>query len=301
MPAVTRHRATVTLAFLVFAAAGCGKGAEKIAACESAWGARLAALTEQQRLLDDTIASAPERTEAVEAAARIADATLAALTVAERDVLTYPDRVKGRVAAGKMRLASMTPLRAEAAEGALAGALKTIAYDVEVQGDYRAVAKMIAAVYDQPKAIFVDRLEVNISDEYKKWATVRARVHVYAPLAAPATGTPAGPTEEFTAATAPASPPAGCEGIESPAAQQAETARAALAARAQEAAVAAELVRREAASEARTALAADLVRRRDDNRAAFTSRADELVRKAKEAVAGFAELRFKANGEPDWR
>lgn len=231
---------------------------------------------------------------------KAADAKLAALTIADRDVLSYPDRVKGRVAAGKMRLASMTPLRAEAAEGALAGSLKAIAYDLEVQGDYRAVAKMIAAVYDQPKAIFVDRLEVNISDEYKKWATVRARVHVYAPVAAPPSA-PSAPSDAFTAATAPAAPPEGCDGIESPAAQQVEAARAALAARAPDAAMVAELNRRAASSEAKAALAADLVQRRDDNRAAFGSRADELVQKAKDAVAGFAELRFKPNGEPDWR
>ena len=295
-----RSRAKVALVLLVLLGAGCGKDTEKRAACEKAWGARLAALTEQQRLLDEAAVGVADRMKAVDAAAKGAEAKIVALTVAERDVLSYPDRVKGRVAAGKMRLASMTPLRAEAAEGPLAGKLKSIGYDLEIQGDYRAVAKTVAALYDQPKAIFLDRLEVNISDEYKKWATVRAQVRVYSPVAQPA-ALPAAPPEAFIAAIAPFAPE-GCESTATdPAALNAEEARARLAARTAEASSAAELQRREAANEARTALATDLVRRRDDNRAAFTSRADELVTKAKDAVTGFAELRFKANGEPDWR
>lgn len=294
-----RCRAKVALLFLVVGT-GCGKDTEKRAACEKAWGARLAALTEQQRLLDEATAGSADRMKAVEAAAKATEAKIVALTVADRDVLSYPDRVKGRIAAGKMRLASMTPLRAEAAEGPLAGKLKSIGYDLEIQGDYRAVAKTVAALYDQPKAIFVDRLEVNISDEYKKWATVRAQVRVYSPVTLPATSTATPPPPEaFVAATTPFVQE-GCDSTD-PAALQAEDVRARLAARAGEASSAAELKGREAANEARIALATDLVRRRDDNRAAFTTHADELVTKAKDAVTGFAELRLKADGEPDWR
>lgn len=294
-----RRRANLAL-FLLFTSAGCGKGAEKEAACVAAFDARYASVVEQQRLLDEALAGEPERTKALESAAKAVDAKLVSLTVADRDVLSYPDRVKSRVAAGKMRLASMTPLRSTAAEGALAGSLKTIGYDLEIQGDYRAVAKMLAAVYDQPKAIFVDRLEVNISDEYKKWATVRAQVRVYSPVAPPG-ALPAAPAEAFTAVTSPFVPEGCASTTTDPIALQTDDVRATLAARAAEASAAAVMQQREAANEARTALATDLVRRRDDNRAAFTSHSDELVTKAKAAVTGFAELRLKANGEPDWR
>ncbi len=287
-----------SVAFLVvsFGLVSCGPPREKVQACEAALNARLAAIQAAAAAVDSAESEGAARIAAAEQSAKAADKRLAKVTIPYKDVLSYPDRLKERIAAGKMRFVSATPLRAEGGSP-----LKALRYDVELTGDYRAVAKTLRALYEQPVALFVDRVEVNVTDEYRKQATVRMQVFVHE-MPKPIQSVPPGkgPSPAWSAAIAKVTPDE-CAGISSRLASEIETARAALEARGEAAEKARVVEDRENLAKARAALADELLAKRDDNKAAFTSRADELVEKAKTSVAGLAELRFTASGEPDWR
>ncbi len=270
----------------------CSHGADRSAACVAAWNGRAATIDAATKELDDAEAGVAGR----EAAARVAreeiEKQLVATTVRYEDRETYPEKLKGVVAKQKMRLATMTPMKREAGKPAPA-----IRYDLEIQGEYKHVARTIAALYEQPKVFLFDRVEVNITDTFKKWSIVKAQGWVYElpPDAPTAVAAQPAPIADEGA-------PPECQGLPRPALAEAVAGkRAALEARAEARSRVAAMAELEARVAARRALLADLVRRRDDNRAAFTSHSDELVRRAQGAVTLLGELRFKPNGEADWR
>ena len=270
----------------------CSHGADKSAACVAAWNGRVAAIDAATKALDEAEAGVAGRESAARAAREEIEKQLVATTVRYEDRETYPEKLKGVVAKQKMRLAAMTPMKREAVKPAPA-----IRYDLEIQGEYKNVARTIAALYEQPKVFLFDRVEVNITDTFKKWSIVKAQGWVYElPPDAPAAvaAKPAPVADEGT--------PPECEGLPPPPmAEEVAGKRAALEARADARIRVTAMAEVEARVAARRALLADLLRRRDDNRAAFTSHSDELVRRAQGAVTLLGELRFKPNGEADWR
>ena len=285
------------LVAVVLAAAGCdgGKAEEKAAACRAAWTERTTAIRSEADSLTAFEAEAAAKRTAIDKTAAEAEKRLRAMTVSREEAVTsYPDKMKARVVAGKMRLGFLTPTREE--QGKPVAQLR---FDIEVQGDYRAVAKTIAAIYDQARVVLFDRLEVNITDEYKKWSVVKGRIRLFQLTeAAPPVTLTGGVAASYSAALATAKP-AECDGM--PEAAAFDAAIAELRKREPAAKLKKELEERDAAAKARAAIADDLVRRRDDNRAIWTAHTDELVEKAKGSVGGLAELTFKENGEPDWK
>lgn len=283
-------------ALLTLLLAGCGPDKEKVAACQSAWDARIAAVAAQSTLLDDAQGFDEK---SVADATKAAQKRLETLTVTHRDRDMYPERLKGVVASAHMRLGSITPTRQDPP----GKALRSVRYDFEISGDYRAIAKTVAALYAQPKAFFLDSLEVNITDEYRKLATLKGTAWVYE-LDLPNESAPAAgaPSPAFNAAIAKAAAPAECQGVKDKEwAEKWEGARAALASRADQAGGAKIVEDRKAAAASLASMADDLLKRRDDNKAQFTTHADELVGKAKAAVTGLAELKFGSNGEPIYK
>lgn len=266
-------------------------GADKSAACLAAWKGRVETIDAATKALDDAEAGLAGRESAARAAREEIEKQLLATTVRYEDRETYPEKLKGLVAKQKMRLATMTPMKREAGKPAPA-----IRYDLEIQGEYKNVARTLAAFYEQPKVFLFDRVEVNITDTFKKWSIVKAQGWVYElPEAPAAVATKPAPVADEGA-------PPECEALPPPAlAQEVAGKRAALEARAETRSRVAAMAEVEARLAARRALLADLVRRRDDNRAAFTSHSDELVRRAQGAVTLLGELRFKPTGEADWR
>lgn len=248
------------------------------------------ALAEGEPLLE-------QRRKDAEKALAAAEKRLAKLTIKREEAAgSYPDRIKGRVVSSKMRVGTIQPLRQEPGKP-----LAAVRFDVEIQGDFKRAAKTIAALYEQPKAFFLDKLEVNIADERKAWSFVKAQFHVYSvtePPEAPA------PPEEWDVPAAYAAalawaPAAECAAVPAP------PELAAVRARLQELDSVARATRAvealEESAKARDAIADDLVRRRDDDRAMWTAHSDELVEKSRKSITGVAELRFNDKGEPDWK
>ena len=291
-------RAAIALG-IALATSTCGKSADSSGSCARVWTARAGALDAVSKELDAAEAGIADREVAAKQRGDEVEKKLAALTVAYQDRESYPDRIKGVIAKQKMRLGNMSPMKRELGKPAVA-----IRYDLEIQGEYKNVAKAIAALYDQPKAFLLDRVEVNITDNYKKWAIVKAQGWVYEMPDLAAAAPVVSPESAALAASIgdPGATPE-CDGVTpAPAsAADAEAKRTALAARRDVTKRLDALAALEARVASRAALLDDLVRRRDDNRAAFSSHSDELVRRAQSAVTLLAELRFKANGEPDWR
>lgn len=220
---------------------------------------------------------------------------LAGLTIRREDAaFAYPDRIKARVASARMRSSSVETGREEPGKP-----LAAVSFDLEFQGPYGNISKAVAALYDQPKAFFLDRVEVNIVDERRKMSTVKARFRVYrltegAPKPADDLGLPTAVSEALA--------------WQAPAECDPETAPPELAAVMAELQAGEPVARSlrlvealEESVKTRGAIAEDLVRRRDDDRASWTSHSDELVQNAKRSVTGLAELRFNAKGEPDWK
>src|SRR3954462_1384781 len=168
------RRASLALT-IAFAAPACGKGGEnKSVACERVWTARAGALDAAAAVFDTAEAGIAEREAAAKKNGDEVEKKLIAMTVAYQDREVYPDKLKGLVAKQKMRLANMSPLKREPGKPATA-----IRYDLEIQGEYKNAVKVIAAFYEQPKAFQYDRVEVNITDAYKKWSIIKAQGWVY--------------------------------------------------------------------------------------------------------------------------
>ena len=278
------------------AAAGCAQDKQKVAACDDAWRARIAVVEAQTSALDK-VAALDDK--AADAAVKAAASKIDAIAIAHRDVDVYPDRVKPLVAKAKMRLASMSATHVDPP----GQALRAVKYDFEIQGDYRALPKTLAALYAQPKAFFIDKVELNITDEYRKWCSLKGTVWVYQFDPPPPKTAPGGVLPDgFAAATADAAAPAECTGVrgDSSLPQKWQTERAALAARSEEAKGAS--AKRQHADDAGAwgKMAEDLVHRRDDNKALFLAHADELVNKTKASVAGVEDLKFNGKGEPEY-
>lgn len=276
---------------------GCGGGAaqKQADACAAAWQGGIVAAQEQARALAEAEPLLEQRRKDAEKAAAAVEKRLAALTIRREEAATsYPEKVKGRVVSSKMRVGTIQALREESGKP-----LAKLRFDVEIQGEYKRAVKTLAALYEQPKAFFVEKVEVNIADERKGWAIMKVQFHV-ASLTAPAPPLPPDPglPAAFTAARAWA-PAAECASYPVP--QEMAAGRAAL----QEKEAVARSVRAievlEEAVQVRTAIADDLVRRRDDDRAMWTAFSDEIVQKARTSVTGVAELRFNDKGEPDWK
>lgn len=297
IPVTIRGVRSTALLLAATVVAGCSGGAAQKQAdvCAAAWQGGITAAQETATALNDAEPLLEQRKKDAEKAAVAIEKRLAALTIRrEEAVVSYPDKVKGRVVSAKMRVGSIQALREESGKP-----LAKVRFDVEIQGEYKRFVKMLAALYEQPKAFFLEKVEVNIADERKGWAIVKVQFHVNM-LTASAPPLPADPglPAAFTSALAWV-PAAECASHPAPAEMAAG--RAAL----QEKEAVARAVRSvevfEEAVKARTAIADDLIRRRDDDRAMWTSHSDEIVEKAKTSVTGVAQLRFNEKGEPDWR
>ena len=283
---------------LTGAVAGCdgGEARKRAEACAAAWEAGLATMGDQAATLDAAEPALAQRLRDAKKEAAAAEKRLAALTIRRQDAQrAYPDRLKARVASARMRMATVQPVREEPEKP-----LGTIRFSAEIQGDHRRVSKTIEALYRQPKAFFLDRVEVNILDERTRRTQLRIEFHVHH-ITDGMEEVPedSGRSPSFEAALAWAAP-AGCQAGEDAAARL-ESARAALAEREALASRVHRVERVEATVKARGELADDLVRRRDDDRAMWAAYADQLVENAKSSVTGIAELRFDDEGDPDWK
>jgi hypothetical protein len=290
-----RVRAFGILAATALLAACGGTAAQKQAdACAAAWQGGIAAAEDLTQTLTDGEPLLDQRRKDTEKALLAAEKRLAALTIKREEAATaYPDRVKGRVVSSKMRVGTIQAMRQEPGKP-----LAAVRFDVEIQGDYKYVSKTLAALYEQPKAFFVDRVEVNITDERKSWSLLKVQFHVFsvteaAPAAPADAGLPAAYSSALSWAPAPecasSAPPAELAAARARLQDKEAAARGARAVDALD-----EIVK------ARVAIADDLVRQRDDDRAMWMAHSDELVEKSKTSVTGVAELRF-TKGEPDWR
>ncbi|HUR28100.1 MAG TPA: hypothetical protein VM509_07930 [Planctomycetota bacterium] len=290
-------RKTLGVVLAAVALGGCGGGAAQKQAdvCAAAWDGGVTAVNGEIAVLDEAGPVLAQRKTDADKAVSAAEKRLAGLTIKRDEALaSYPDKVKGRVVSAKMRVGGIQPMREESGKP-----FAPIRYDLEIQGEHARVSKALAALYEQPKAIQLDRVEVNITDERKGWAITKVQFRVFTltePQPAPA-AEPAVPAS-YTAALAWA--PAG-DCATAPVPSSMTEARAAL----QEREAIAKSVRSveaiEDVAKSRNALADDLVRKRDDDRALWTAHADSIVENAKKSVTGLAELRFNAKGEPDWR
>lgn len=265
-------------------------------ACEAAWAAPIREVDAASAALDAIAADGGVREREAAAAAANARSRMRALTIRREDALGYPQKVRPLVRRGRMLFTAMTPLRPEEE-----GGLVRIPYDLEMQGDARALANTLRALYDQPVALTIERLEVNITDERLHRAAVKARVRVWSWREVPAPAETPEPAASFRAAIAEVAPPAACAGRASAGAAAWKERRETLLGRTEEARRLGQLERREAAAAEMLRMAGDLVRRRDDDRAAWSAHADALVARARAEVTGMAELRFRTNGEPEWR
>lgn len=276
---------------------GCGRTAAQKQAdvCASAWEGGIAAARDQLASLTAAEPLLAQRKADANKSVAAAEKRLVGLTI-KRDEAnsSYPDKVKGRIASAKMRVGGIQPMREESGKP-----FAPIRYDLEIQGEHKRFAKALVALYDQPKAVLFDRVEVNITDDRKGWSISKVQFRVFT-LTEPQPAPPAdaGLPAAYAAALA-WTPAADCAAAPAPA-TIAET-RAALQAKE---AIARQIRAIEAIEEiakARNTLADDLVRKRDDDRAIWTAHADSIVENAKKSVTGVAELRFNAKGEPDWK
>lgn len=289
------ERAVGIIAVAAFLA-GCGGGAaqKQADACAAAWQGGIATAEKLAQALADGEPLLEQRRKDAQKAAVAAEKRLTALTIKREEAATsYPERVKGRVVSSKMRVGTIQAMRAEQGRP-----LAAVRFDMELQGDYKHLSKTLKALFDQPKAFFVDRAEVNIADERKAWSLTKVQFHVFsvtesAPVVPADSGLPAAYSAALSWAPAPecasTTPPAELAAARARLQEMEAAARAARAVEALE-----EIVK------ARVAIADDLVRQRDDDRAMWTAHSDELVQKSKTSITGVAELRF-TKGEPDWR
>lgn len=290
-------RGGALLAAIALGTAGCSGGvAQKQAdACAAAWQGGITAVQEQTAALAEAEPLLEQRKKDAQKAAVAIEKRLDGLTI-KRDeaVSAYPDKIKGRVISAKMRVGTIQPLRQEQGKP-----LAKVRFDVEIQGEFKRAAKTISALYEQPKAFFLERVEVNIADEQKGWAILKVQFHVNT-LTEPPPAIPPEPGPPAAYSDALAWTPA-AECATHPAPPEVAAGRTSL----QEKEALARAVRAvellEASVKARTAIADDLIRRRDDDRAMWTPHADAIVEKAKTSVTGVAELRFNEKGEPDWK
>lgn len=290
-------RAVACVAVPAVLSASCSGGAarQQAATCAAAWSEGVATARAQIDALVKAEGTLEQRTKDAQKASTAVEKRLARLTIRREDAaFAYPDKIKARVAAGRMRLTSIETGREE-----LGKPLAAVSFDVELQGAYGNVSRAIAALYDQPKAFFLDRVEVNILDERRKLSHVKASFHVYrltegAPKPGDDPGTPKGWNDALAW-----SAPAECKPESAP--PELEAAKAELRAKEPLAKAVRAVEVLEESVKSRGGAADDLLARRDDDRASWTAYSDELVKKAKGSVTGLAELRFDAKGEPDWK